>query len=89
MATRYLWMVQNDVGFRRPPDYDDRLSKRFAPGREAGKDGYVSVQSPLGKRTRRKNSTLNRETPRKSEKTDRVFLSCWGSSRQQKTWKQY
>jgi hypothetical protein len=89
MATRYLWMVQNDVGFRRPPDYDDRLSKRFAPGREAGKDGYVSVQSPLGKRTRRKNSTLNRETPRKSEKTNRIFLSSWGSSRQQKTWKQY
>jgi hypothetical protein len=39
MTTRYLRMVQNDVGFRRPPDYHDRFSKRFAPGREAGKDG--------------------------------------------------
>jgi hypothetical protein len=86
MATRYLRMIQNDVGFRRPPDYDDRLSKRFAPGREAGKDGYVGVQSPLGKRTRRKNSTLNRETPpspRKLIEHSQVAIA------RQKTWKQY
>jgi hypothetical protein len=79
-------MVQNDVGFRRPPNYHNRLSKRFAPGREAGKDGYVGVQNPLGKRTRRKNSTLNRETTRKSGKLTEY---PYGSDRRQMTWKQY
>ena len=71
MTARYLRMVQNDVGFSGAPDYNNRFSKRFAPSRKAGKNGYVSVQSPLGKRTKRKNSTLNRKTHREHEKISR------------------